>query len=89
MNTTADIIYERAKTLPETQAVEVLNFLEYLQAKLRKNSYQGQAVIWETNKGNKQTIKAWLASENYQHSPPGNPDQIEQTVQEVRDSWGD
>lgn len=34
--TTADIIYERAKTLPEEQAREVLDFLEYLQAKLDK-----------------------------------------------------
>lgn len=34
--TTADIIYERAKTLPEEQAREVLDFLEYLQSKLKK-----------------------------------------------------
>ena len=34
--TTADLIYERAKTLPEEQAREVLDFLEYLQAKLKK-----------------------------------------------------
>ena len=33
---TADIIYERAKTLPEEQTREVLDFLEYLQAKLKK-----------------------------------------------------
>ncbi len=34
--TTADLIYERAKTLPEEQAQEVLDFLEYLQAKLKR-----------------------------------------------------
>jgi hypothetical protein len=33
--TTADIIYEQAKNLPEAQAKEVLNFLECLQAKLK------------------------------------------------------
>lgn len=40
--TTADIIYERAKTLPEAQAREVLDFLEYLQGKLEKHSPPSQ-----------------------------------------------
>lgn len=42
--TTADIIYERAKTLPEEQAREVLDFLEYLQAKLKKLATTTQEV---------------------------------------------
>jgi hypothetical protein len=40
--TTADIIYEHAKTLPEAQAKEVLNFLEYLQAKSKKQATNRQ-----------------------------------------------
>lgn len=34
--TTAETIYELAKTLPEEQAREALDFIEFLQAKLRK-----------------------------------------------------
>ncbi len=34
--TTAETIYELAKTLPEEQAREALDFLEFLQAKLKK-----------------------------------------------------
>ena len=34
--TTVDLICERAKTLPKEQAQEVLDFPEYLQAKLKK-----------------------------------------------------
>lgn len=33
---TAERIYEEAKTLPETQAREVLDFLEFLKSKLKK-----------------------------------------------------
>ena len=34
--TTAETIYELAKTLPEEQAREALDFLKFLQAKLKK-----------------------------------------------------
>jgi hypothetical protein len=48
-----------------------------------------RAVIWQTNKGSAQAVKAWLASDTYKQYPMGNPEQIDRTVQEIRDAWGD
>lgn len=45
--------------------------------------------IWQTKKGNAQAVRAWLASDAYKNYPAGNPAQIERTVQEIRDAWGD
>ncbi|MDD5393028.1 MAG: hypothetical protein PHE17_08435 [Thiothrix sp.] len=47
------------------------------------------AAIWQTNKGSAQAVKAWLASDTYKQYPMGNPEQIDRTVQEIRDAWGD
>jgi hypothetical protein len=33
---TADVIYQKTKDLPEAEAREVLNFVEFLEAKLRR-----------------------------------------------------
>ena len=35
---TAERIYREAQTLPEAQAIEVLNFLEFLKIKLKKTA---------------------------------------------------
>lgn len=39
---TVDLIYENVKTLPETQALEVLKFIDFLKFKLR---YPNQTTI--------------------------------------------
>ncbi len=45
--------------------------------------------IWKTHKGSAQAVKTWLASDSYKRYPLGNATQLEQTVQEIRDAWGD
>jgi hypothetical protein len=42
-----------------------------------------------SNKSNAQAVKAWLASDQYRDYPIGSANQIENTVQEIRDAWGD
>lgn len=66
-----------------------LKMLDILRRYDEPANTEGQRSVWQTNKGSAQAVKAWLASDTYKNYPIGNPAQIEQTVQEVRDAWGD
>lgn len=41
--TTADLIYQQSRELPEAQAQSVLDFIEFLMEKLRRNAARQQA----------------------------------------------
>ena len=45
--------------------------------------------VWDTPKGHHSTVKAWLVSDTHQQYPTGNAKQIDQTIQAIRDDWGD
>lgn len=76
------------------QAV-IIPFAKYLKIMEILSSYDEPAntaqdqSIWQTDKGSAQTVRAWLASDKHQNTPMGNPKELEETVQEIRDAWGD
>ena len=47
------------------------------------------ASVWQSRKGDAQAVRAWLASEANKNYPLGNPQRIDQSIQEIRDAWGD
>ena len=66
-----------------------LKLLEILDKHDEPSDTSNREAIWQTPKGSAQAVKAWLASDAYQQYPVGNPARLEQTVQELRDAWGD
>ena len=45
--------------------------------------------VWQTDKGSPQIIQSWFASQRYQQLPTGDAIAIQQTVDELREDWGD
>lgn len=66
-----------------------LKLLEMLRRQDEPANSDNLISIWQTDKGSAQGVKAWLASDDYNRYPVGNSLHLEQTVQEIRDAWGD
>ena len=47
------------------------------------------STVWQTDKGSPQVIQSWFASQRYQQFPTGDAIAIQQTVDELREDWGD
>lgn len=47
------------------------------------------STVWQTDKGSPQVIQFWFASQRYQQFPTGDAIAIQQTVDELREDWGD
>lgn len=73
---------KQAVIIPFANYLKIMEIIRRHNEPIAPNSY---ATIWQTNKGNAQAVKAWLASDSYKHYPDGNPEQIDRTVQEIRD----
>lgn len=66
-----------------------LKIMEILSRHDEPANTEDRSAIWKTGKGNAQAVRAWLASDAHKNVPMGNPAELEQTVQELRDAWGD
>ncbi len=76
---------KQAVIIPFTNYLKIIEILKRYDEQTSANDH---ANIWQTEKGNGQAVKTWLASE-YDTYPLGNPEAIDQTVQDIRDAWGD
>ena len=47
------------------------------------------STVWQTDKGSPQVMQSWFASQRYQQLPTGDAIAIQQTVDELREDWGD
>ncbi|OQX02474.1 MAG: hypothetical protein BWK73_42610 [Thiothrix lacustris] len=66
-----------------------LKMLEMLRRQDEPPNANNLISIWQTDKGSAQGVRAWLAADDYNDYPVGNSQHLEQTVQEIRDAWGD
>lgn len=65
---------------------------DYLRDLIRSDQrvqHEADNTIWQSDKGTAQTMKNYLRSDTNQRYPLGNPDEIEHSVQEARDAWGE
>lgn len=77
---------KQAVIIPFANYLKIIDIIRRYDEPITPNN---PIAIWQTNKGSALAIKAWLASDSNQHYPIGNPKHIDQTVQEMRDAWGD
>ncbi len=76
---------KQAVIIPFAKYLKLLEILSRYDEPLANNNTN----IWQSSKGSKQAVNTWLTSDSQKSYPMTNASQLELTVQEIRDAWGD